>query len=304
MSTNWHPATTATHEQTLRANELLHATLAAGTWREGVLAEEGGVQYRGAYHPNANGSGRHPGVEVWLPEASPMAKTTNVATDHERELVLAEGEKRGWPRAELDAAISIESGWNPSAHNVQKFGGLIGFSPGFARQHVGSPEALWSLSIAQQAPLVGKYFDGVAKRWRVPGDTYLALAAPAFVGAPDSTIVYKRGTKAWEQNPGWRGPDGEITAASIRGLVLRRMAKGVSHPAPPKEPTGSPTPLSEFLLRLLSAMGLDGSSVHFGPQASEVVRAYQRERGLKPDGIVGPIETIPALKKDVLITKP
>jgi hypothetical protein len=31
----------------------------------GVIEESAGVQYRGAMHPNASGSGTHRGVEVW-----------------------------------------------------------------------------------------------------------------------------------------------------------------------------------------------------------------------------------------------
>jgi hypothetical protein len=270
-----------------------------------VLAEENGVQYRAAWHPNKSGGGQHQGVEVWLPEAAPLATTkAPMPTDNERDLVLNEGEKRGWPRDELNAAIATESGWDPAAHNVQGFGGLIGFSPGFARTHVGSPQALWALSIAQQAPLVGKYFDGVTKKWRVPGDTYLALAAPAFVGAPDSQVVYKRGTKAWEQNPGWRGADGEITAASIRAVNLRKMAKlkGGAGPSPaPKGPTGSSTPFWVWLARLLSALAHDASHgflLHVGPEAELIVAGYQHERGLHIDGVVGP-QTLGAITKEV-----
>lgn len=294
--TVWHPATAATVAQAVRAKQLLHSSLDDGSWGDGkVLAEENGVQFRAAYHPNASGSGRHPGVEVWLPEAAPMvAVKPSAPTEGERELVLAEGEQRGWPREELNASVAIESGWDPASHNVQQFGGLIGFSPGFARKHVGSPQALWSLSIAQQAPLVGKYFDGVGKKWRVPGDTYLALAAPAFVGASDSTIVYARGTKAWEQNPGWRGPDGEITAGSIRAVCLRKMQRlkgGAPVAAPPKGPTvGSSLLFSEYLEHLRSAMVLDalnGFLFRLGPEATRVVVDYQTARDLSIDGIVG-----------------
>jgi hypothetical protein len=32
----------------------------------GGVVEEGGVQYRGAWHPNASGGGKHRGVEVWV----------------------------------------------------------------------------------------------------------------------------------------------------------------------------------------------------------------------------------------------
>lgn len=166
----------------------------------------------------------------------------------EKEIVLAEGERRGWPRQELDACIAIESGWNPHAYNRQSnAGGLIGFMPQVLKRlgWTGTPEAFRAQSIAEQAPWVGKYFDQDlmrARPWKVPGDTYMALAAPAYTGAPDATIVYPRGSKAWEWNQGWVGPDGEITAGSIRAVCLRKMrrlAGGGPVPAAPKGGLGS-----------------------------------------------------------------
>jgi hypothetical protein len=290
---SWHPAHTATQDQANRAMQLLKSSIADGSWEAGkVLVEEGGVQYRAAWHPNKTGSGQHQGVEVWLPEASPMTVTTPSApTDGERELVLQEGERRGWPREELFAAIMIESGWNPAAHNVQGFGGLIGFNPGFAKKHAGSKENLWRMSIAQQAPLVGRYLDDVGKKWRVPGDTYMAIGAPAFVGAPDNAVVYKRGSAAWEQNPGWRGPDGEITAGSMRALLLRKMrhlAGGSSPTASPKESPESPEPqsLSFFLEALRSALHPSGHITGSGSEVAAVC-AYQASQGLFADGLIG-----------------
>jgi hypothetical protein len=35
-------------------------------WRKGVIEESGGVQYRGAMHPDKSGGGKHRGVEVWV----------------------------------------------------------------------------------------------------------------------------------------------------------------------------------------------------------------------------------------------
>lgn len=226
----WRPKRTATREQTIRANELLRS----GQWALGKTwadPNDPNIQYRAAMHPNIGKTGEHPGVEVWervpgVPQLPPETPPSTTTRQSGKLLVLAEFQKRGWPVDEADAMIAIESGWDPSAHNKQRFGGLIGFNPQFAKKHVGSPEALWRLSIAEQAPLVGKYLDeAVTKKWKFPGDTYLTGAAPAYIGAPDWQVVYKRGSKAWEQNPGWRGADGEITAGSIRAVVLRKMRK-------------------------------------------------------------------------------
>jgi hypothetical protein len=294
--TTWHPAHTATQEQSERAMELLKESLYRHTWEPGkVLAEESGVQYRANWHPNKSGTGQHQGVEVWLPESGGAAMTApwkpdpkNRASAEERELVLAEFVKRGWPREEADAMIAIESGWDPTARNVQQFGGLIGFSPKLQRDWHVFP--VWNLSAAQQAPLVGKYLDGVGKHWRVPGDTYLTGAAPAYVGAPDAQVIYPHGSKAWEQNPGWRPPDGgSITAGSIRATLLRRLAKGGAgySPAPKESPESlEPQSLSFFLEALRSALHPTGHITGSGSEVAAVV-AYQRSQGLFGDGRIG-----------------
>jgi hypothetical protein len=40
-------------------------------------------------------------------------------------------------------------------------------------------------------------------------------AAPAYANKGDSYEVYAYGTKAWEQNKGWRDDSGKITVSSI-----------------------------------------------------------------------------------------
>jgi hypothetical protein len=243
----WRPKRTATREQAERAMALLRS----GDWELGKSwgdPNDPNVQYRAAMHPNVGKPGEHPGVEVWervpgTPQLSPASPPSS--SPSAKDAVLAEFEKRGWPRDEADAMIQIESGWDPSAHNKQRFGGLIGFNPGFATRYAGSPEQLWRMSIREQAPLVGIYLDtAVTKKWKYPGDTYMTGAAPAYIGAPDYQVVYRRGTKAWEQNPGWRGADGEITSGSIRALLLRKMARmkgGKPDAATPKVETEAPT---------------------------------------------------------------
>lgn len=58
----WRPAKRPTPAQVKRAHELLSPSV----WRKGVIEEGSGVQYRGAMHPNKDGSGTHRGVEVWV----------------------------------------------------------------------------------------------------------------------------------------------------------------------------------------------------------------------------------------------
>lgn len=243
----WRPAKTATSDQTERAVLLLRS----GEWADGKVWSDPNdpkVQYRAARHPNYGKPGTHPGVEVWLDVDIPEGETTIVrVTPHDaRARVLDEFARRGWPRDEADAMVAIESGWDAKARNKQGFGGLIGFSPALQRRWGVYP--IWEKcpTVESQVEYVGRYLDEeVRKPWRVPGDTYLTGAAPSYIGAPDWQIIYKRGGKAWEQNPGWRGSDGEITAGSIRGVLLRKMARmkasgGKSPPPAGGEPSASP----------------------------------------------------------------
>ena len=75
------------------------------------------------------------------------------------------------------------------------------------------------MDAGEQMDLYSKYLD----RWGYDGTQTLGLlqAAPAFAKSPPETVVYKRGSKAWDQNAGWRSKDasgkkmGPITVDSI-----------------------------------------------------------------------------------------
>jgi len=330
----WVPAKSATRAQQQRAVELLRSP----EWKLGLISEEGGVQYHGAYHPNypnqqpdlAAPAGMHRGVEVWVErDVIPTTGVTTAmtapwkpdpsrtASAEERELVLAEFEKRGWPRDEASAMVSIESGWDATARNVQRFGGLIGFSPSIQKKWGVFPVWETHPTAAQQAPLVGRYLDeAVSKKWRYPGDTYMTGAAPSYVGAPDDTVVYPRGGKAWEQNPGWRPPDGgDITAGSIRATLLRKLKKGGAGSPPPKVLTPPPdtqpapvlAPSSSFssslefwrwlLMALRAAPPGKRHLAALDAGVERVIREYQESKGLRVDGDIGP-ETLGRLLSD------
>jgi hypothetical protein len=293
-------------------------------WHLGIIEETDSIQYRGAMHPNANGFGTHPGVEVWTNVSSDQVGGKAVAEDlgstsaEEREAVLSAAEKSGYPRDEVDAAIQIESGWKPHNwyHGVapeKAAGGLIGFMP-FVLKALGWNDgaiAFRAQSSGEQAPWVGKYFAqaGIANRWRVPGDTYLALAASGHVGDADDSIIYAKGTKAWELNPGWRPADGgDITAGSIRALLLRRMGKGWTAPAlatpkavQRKAGLGSDLSLLDFVELFLSAIEKDAEGRNFpvwGANTDSVVKWYQTSRALSADGDVGKL-TVAQIRKEL-----
>lgn len=329
----WKPKKQVTTEEVAKAKSLLQP----GVWKLGVLEETETLRYIGAMHPNASGVGEHPGVEVWTNVEGDQVGASSMnenfppwkpdparrASAEERELVLAEYEKRGFPRDEADATVQIESGWDPTARNVQGFSGLIQFSPSLGpgpggattpkfRNKWGLDKPIIEHTAGEQAPLIGRFLDeNVAPRkWKQPGDTYLTGAAPSFVGAADHVVIYKQGSKAWEQNPAWRPPDGgDITAGSIRALLLRRLGKGwtppVGAPKAPEEAGQNPeagvfSSLSEFSRRLRSALLADARGRNygkFGKRASETLRDYQRAHGVKADALLGPA-TFEALTSD------
>lgn len=159
--------------------------------------------------------------------------TLAVARPEERQYLLDQLAKLGWPAKEVNAVINFESGWRPGIINrISQAVGLIQFMP-FTLKTIGfgatmnaaeRVAAMARLSAREQVPWVVKFFQSTGKRWRLPGDTYLAVAAPGFVGARDEVVIYPVGSKAWQQNPAWRSDaDGPITAGSIRRIILRKV---------------------------------------------------------------------------------
>lgn len=158
---------------------------------------------------------------------------SNVSPE-DRTLILVELSKLGWPAVELDHAIAFESAWRTDAHNrTSDASGLIQLMPAWFARHNFRADltsgreraaAFRQISALEQLPWLQQYFREVTRPWRVPGDTYMVFAAPSYVGAPDETVIFQVGTKAWQQNPAWRTtPLGPITAGSIRRVILRRM---------------------------------------------------------------------------------
>lgn len=123
-------------------------------------------------------------------------------------------------QAELAWCVEIESSWVPSIqHPKSKATGLIQFTPGTATKLGTTVEAIRTMSRAEQAPLISKYFFMVAEGRKATevGDLYLLIAAPSGFSRPDYHIVYPVGSPGWEQNPTWRLPgDGPCTVGSIR----------------------------------------------------------------------------------------
>lgn len=114
--------------------------------------------------------------------------------------------------------IGKESGGRADAENPSGATGLIQFMPEIAKSLGTSTEELKKMSPAEQLPFVIEYFKsrGVTEK-HDQGDYYVAVAAPAFLGKPDSTEVYKRGTPEYDQNPSWDvNKDGVVTVGDLK----------------------------------------------------------------------------------------
>lgn len=135
-----------------------------------------------------------------------------------------QAEAEGLDPGKIRGIIGKESGGDPGAQNDSGATGLIQFMPKTARALGTTTEKLKNMSAAEQVPLVIKYLKskGLTDK-STQGDYYVALAAPGYVGKPDSTVIVDDGvtwdkdSKAWQQNPSWRPKDGgPITVGSIK----------------------------------------------------------------------------------------
>lgn len=162
------------------------------------------------------------GVGLMLARSGAKVRAPRKATADEKAAVLDVWQRHGWPTHEADKAIQIESSWiakrvNKSSHAV----GLIQFLPSTLESvdWYRGWQAFADLSANEQIPYIDKYLSHVGKQWLIPGDTYLVLVAPAFIGVPDDTIIYPAGTPEATGNPALQAPDGNVTAGSVRALV-------------------------------------------------------------------------------------
>ncbi len=125
----------------------------------------------------------------------------------------------GYDPDALVGVVQAESGGDPAARNPSGATGLIQFMPNIAKAMGTSTDAIAKMGVAEQVPLVLKYLQdrGVPPK-SSQGDMYVAIAAGGdFVGKPDTTVVYPKGSAGWRQNPAWRPSDGgDVTVGSIK----------------------------------------------------------------------------------------
>ncbi len=127
----------------------------------------------------------------------------------------------GLTKYEMLRIIDGESAMNPSAQNKKsKAAGLFQFKPEVAAELGFTTEEIKTMPASEQLLVYERYLD----RYNYDGSYSLGIlqAAPAKRNAPPETIIYRKGSKAWKQNPGWRDPKtGHITRASIDAYYRR-----------------------------------------------------------------------------------
>jgi hypothetical protein len=134
--------------------------------------------------------------------------------------------KHGVTREQLYGIIAGESGYNPSVVNRFGYAGFFQFGNealADINSRTGSnhtPQSIAAMTPAQQLSVYDNYLD----RWNFRNSSGLGVmqAAPGFAGRPGNTEVYAVGSKAWQNNPGWRGPDGKITVDSINAYYNKK----------------------------------------------------------------------------------
>lgn len=134
--------------------------------------------------------------------------------------------KHGVSREQIYGIIAGESGYNPSVVNQFGYAGFFQFGKDALNdinRRIGSNYTAQTIAAAQPAEQL-RVYDAYLDRWNFRNSSGLGVmqAAPAFAGRPGSTEVYVVGSKAWQNNQGWRGADGRITVDSINAYYNRR----------------------------------------------------------------------------------
>ena len=180
---------------------------------------------------------------------TPSGETSNVSTsstgklgrrlsqqrledDPEFQAKLAEMEKKypgqGFSKQKIYNTIKGESAFDTGARNKNtNASGLFQFTQPalddinkkFGTNH--TLQSVRSSSATQQLGIYDQYLD----RWNYNGSNELGImqGAPAYANRGLSSVVYKSGSAAWKQNPGWRPTSGgDITVADMNNYYAKQ----------------------------------------------------------------------------------
>lgn len=148
-----------------------------------------------------------------MPEGTKL-KASSLDNDpaFQKQLSTMQAKWPGLTKAKLYNTINGESGFNPKAYNKSGASGLFQFMPATAKGLGYTTSEIMGKDPAGQLKVYDEYLTANGYNG---GELGIMQAAPAFANASPDTEVYRRGTAAHKQNPGWRGSDGRITVRSI-----------------------------------------------------------------------------------------
>lgn len=136
----------------------------------------------------------------------------------------------------LAACMAVETGrsFSPSIQNpFTQATGLIQFMPATARAMGTTIDALKNMDAVAQLAYVARFFRPYLSRIRpnVPGDYYLAVFMPAYIGRDPSTVLFSAGEVGYTQNAGLdRNGDGVITVGDVVQTVNNVVADAMTRP--------------------------------------------------------------------------
>lgn len=153
------------------------------------------------------------------PEGDAAPQASAGSRDEAADEVMVQAADAGLDPDAVLALMSGESGGNTNAANSRSSAkGLFQFTDQAARGAGLKDAAEYaSLPAAEQVAHGIAYFKkkGITED-SPPEDYALAIAAPAFIGKPPETVVYKKGSREHTDNrPWWPADGGDITVADI-----------------------------------------------------------------------------------------
>jgi hypothetical protein len=164
------------------------------------------------------------------PPEDQIAWGAKVSSDFRARVIAIAGELGTNPDF-LMSAMAFESGetFSPSIRNAAGSGatGLIQFLPSTAMSLGTSVEALAAMTAEEQLVYVEKYLNPYKGRIGNLEDLYMSILRPAAIGKPDSFVLFRRGTIAYEENAGLdANKDGVVTKEEASAPVLAQLVKG------------------------------------------------------------------------------
>jgi hypothetical protein len=151
-----------------------------------------------------------------------------------------------WDVNAIAAVIKIESGGVASARNPTSGAtGLIQFMPATAKQLGTTVEALRDMSALDQLDFVERYLEQAlgGSVPSEPGDYYVAVFMPAYIGRAGSDVIAQKGEKVYDQNAGLDfDKNDELSVGDVRAVFHRTYdsaaARGTWVPGSAQVPQG------------------------------------------------------------------